>query len=211
MSKQDMIAYLKENKDRFPREALLSELRKSGYSETEINEAAKEVYSPQVQNPQTKTVSPNINLSDIVKNGIAGKTLSWYWQIIKLPFLILVAWLVLIFLLSRIPVFGGFVAIMNDIFFWIITLAAAIYVGYIAVKKFSANLNQSIVSGALGGVLIGLLIGIISLITYGIQGSAVGGAFGWFGIIGWPISEGIYWIIVCAIVYFVLRNQKTKA
>jgi len=226
MAKKDLVDYIRQNKDKYGIEMLRSELLKTGYTDAEIREAEAELQSPPA--PQVAsaapapsraaqatpgTAVPSAAAAPAGGQGLAGKQLNWYWNIAKMPVLIVVGWAGIVWLLGLIPIIGGTFILMDLFVGWLLSIGAAIFVGYNGVKKFNATLVQALIAGAVGGILAGAGKAVFDVIGMLTSGSLAGTLGGLFGLIWIPLGEATLWLVVAVVVAALLgagKGQKTS-
>ena len=94
---------------------------------------------------------------------LAGKNFGYYWNIFKIPFFVLVLWIILGLILA-LSAWDTYRSIFTGIPNWIITIAAFAFIGYTTIKDHKGGLANAFWAGALCGIFIGLIAGIVGLI-----------------------------------------------
>ena len=93
-----------------------------------------------------------------------GKDFSWYWEIIKIPTFVLLAWVVLGFIVANFS-YEIYIMVFGSLASLILQLGVFGFIGWMAVKDFKGTLKQSAICGALTGAITGFIGGIIGVLT----------------------------------------------
>ena len=96
---------------------------------------------------------------------IAGKEFLDYWNIIKIPTLVLIAWSVIGVIISALSL-SLYFTIFTPISSWIITIAAYAFIGWIAVKDHKEKISIAAISGAISGIIVGLLGAVVGIFVF---------------------------------------------
>lgn len=94
--KENIKNYLEQNKDKFPKEALINALKKSGYIENDINEVANQVYKKSNQDIKAENKPANfwdfktkkiyLNKKEKQKDFFFGLALPWVFAVLQFIF-----------------------------------------------------------------------------------------------------------------------------
>lgn len=206
MAKKEVVEYLRQNKNKYGLDALRAELKKAGYTDQEISEAEKEL-TPQKTQPTTSSNAVSQTASEATQN-FAGKPLLWYVDIVKIPTIVVAAYTGVMWLLKLIPIISIIFSFLDIFTSWIVSLGAAIFLAFNAVKKFNATLVQALIAGAIGGICVGIvkaIFDILSLLTSGKIASAI---VSFFALVWIPLGEATIWLIVAVVVAALLGTSK---
>jgi hypothetical protein len=95
----------------------------------------------------------------------AQKEFSYYWKIIMIPIIVLVAWGILGFIIGIIS-YSLYATIFSPLAGWILTIAVFGFIGYTTVKDYKEKITIAAWAGALAGVISGFIGGIIGIFMY---------------------------------------------
>ena len=134
---ENVISYLRENKDKFPRETLIEELKKSGYSEVDINEGVEIVYeNKDIPSPVAITSFWDFKTKKIY--GKASEKVADFFLGFFAPWLLNIVFFPLRFISSNRIVSSvlGFVALIAEIFIIIYLFKKRKFISYGLIANF---------------------------------------------------------------------------
>jgi len=98
--------------------------------------------------------------------------INYYWNIVRVPFFILIGWQVLGLIMSFVSV-GLYISIFGSISGWILTVAVFGFIGYIAVKDHKGSYKEAMLAGLMTGAMAGLAGAIIGIIMVNVSAGYV--------------------------------------
>jgi hypothetical protein len=210
MANKELVEYLKQYKDKYPIEALKAELRKSGYTDAEIKEAEAQVLgaAPPPRAPVSNKPYLSNQTASSTTEGLAGKSFMWYFEIAKMPVIVVIIYAGAMWLFKLIPIINIIFLFLDVFSGWIVSLGAAIFLGYTAVKKYKASLIQALIAGAIGGIGAGIAKALFDTLFLLTSGKLAGTVVGLLSLIWIPLGEATIWLIVAVIVAALLGAGK---
>ncbi len=101
----------------------------------------------------------------MVKIKFANKEFKEYWNTIKMPAYVLIAWSILALIISMIS-FSIYVTIFSPIASWLLTIVIFGFIGWTAVKDHNQSIKTAAWSGALTGIISGFVGAIIGILMF---------------------------------------------
>lgn len=95
---------------------------------------------------------------------IAGKEFDFYWKIIKIPFYLYAAWILLSYAFSIFD-FSLYISIFSGYSGYIIAIAVFAFVGWTAIKEHKTSIRETAWCGAVLGVIAGILGGVVGILS----------------------------------------------
>jgi len=95
----------------------------------------------------------------------ANKEFKDYWEIIKIPAYILIAWSILGLIISIIS-FSLYVTIFSSLASWLLTIAVFGFIGWTTIKDHKETIKIAVWSGALAGIISGFIGAILGIIMF---------------------------------------------
>jgi len=95
----------------------------------------------------------------------ANKEFKEYWEIIKIPTYILIAWGVLAFIISIIS-FSLYVTIFSPLSSWLLTIIIFGFIGWTTIKDHKQTVRIAAWSGALAGIISGFIGAILGILMF---------------------------------------------
>ncbi len=122
---------------------------------------------------------------------LANKELKEYFDMMKLPLLVVIAVMFFSFVIGLIPLIGGLFNVFTGGIRWLLFVAAAGYVGWVAVKNYKAEIVHTVIAGLIFGVITGVFGAVfgflrimLSAFTTAASGNLIGaGIAGGFGMV----------------------------
>lgn len=130
---------------------------------------------------------------------LAGKPLSYYFSIIKLPLIIIAAVYIFLYLLTLIPILGALIILISSPAIILAVIALFGYAGWSTVKKYNGGFYNGLVTGALLGLVTGIFSVLANIIKEIIHPTLTGMIVNFFSLIFTPIGSAVGGLIIAGI------------